>query len=47
MLHIVCNLGKALKGTVVKSESCMELIYRVSQKTWEFSDELDIVFVMN
>ena len=21
--------------------------YRVSQKTWEFSDELDIVFVMN
>ena len=22
-------------------------IYRVSQKTWEFGDELDIVFVMN
>ena len=21
--------------------------YRVSQKTWEFSDEFDIVFVMN
>ena len=21
--------------------------YRVSQKTWEFSDELDIVLVMN
>jgi len=24
-----------------------KLRYRVSQKTWEFSDELDIVFVMN
>ena len=23
------------------------LSYRVSQKTWEFSDEFDIVFVMN
>ena len=23
------------------------LKYRVSQKTWEFSDEFDIVFVMN
>ena len=22
-------------------------MYRVSQKTWEFSDEFDIVFVMN
>jgi len=22
-------------------------LYRLSQKTWEFSDELDIVFVMN
>ena len=22
-------------------------LYRVSQETWEFSDELDIVFVMN
>ena len=22
-------------------------IYRVSEKTWEFSDEFDIVFVMN
>ena len=22
-------------------------IYRVSQKTWEFSDEFDIVFVIN
>ena len=27
IFHIVCNLGKALKGTVVKSESCMKLIY--------------------
>ena len=23
------------------------VLYRVSQKTWEFSDEFDIVFVMN
>ena len=23
------------------------VIYRVSQKTWEFSDEFDVVFVMN
>ena len=25
----------------------LTLTYRVSQKTWEFSDEFDIVFVMN
>jgi len=24
-----------------------KFIYRVSHKTWEFSDEFDIVFVMN
>ena len=30
-----CNIRK--KGT----------IYSVSQKTWEFSDEFDIAFVMN
>jgi len=26
---------------------CLYFRYRVSQKTWEFSDEFDIVFVMN
>ena len=25
----------------------MYILYKVSQKTWEFSDEFDIVFVMN
>ena len=25
----------------------MTYLYRVSQKTWEFRDEFDIVFVMN
>ena len=29
------------------SNSPTFFIYRVSQKTWEFSDEFDIVFVMN
>ena len=26
---------------------CLYFRYRVAQKTWEFSDEFDIVFVMN
>ena len=30
-----------------KSIKIVESWYRVSQKTWEFSDKLDIVFVMN
>ena len=30
-----------------RHEYLEQLMYRVSQKTWEFSDELDIVFVMS
>jgi len=30
-----------------KNETKFKNKYRVSQKTWKFSDELDIVFVMN
>jgi len=38
-----------LKKTHIISKYSLtqSLGYRVSQKTWEFSDELDIVFVMN
>ena len=38
-----------IKTDLSYSESRLQYLclYRVSQKTWEFSDELDIVFVMN
>ena len=36
--HQLCNKNKTLR---------LELLYRVSQKIWEFSDEYEIVFVIN
>ena len=32
---------------ILKTKTKNKSMYRMSQKTWEFSDELDIVFVMN
>ena len=45
------NVNKILPMTYLRSQLNIKISsvesYRVSQKTWEFSDELDIVFVMN
>ena len=45
--YLVCVRVRLL----VRLSACMYIIilykYRVSQKTWEFSDEFDIVFMNN
>jgi len=49
----LCNLilKSLLKKTLIRNiifdRKHGYILYRVSQKTWKFSDELDIVFVMN
>ena len=42
-----CKCTKAESAVNNKNNKSTLSVYRVSQKTWEFSDEFDIVFVMN
>ena len=50
VLHITRVNGDYIKShttTIINKNLEKQILYRVSEKTWEFSDEFDIVFVMN
>ena len=44
LIHLQINIYRSLINQFILIKP---KLYRVSQKTWEFSDELDIVFVIN
>ena len=47
--HIRYIFNSSIFTAVLEVPRCtsLKVNYRVSQKTWEFRDEFDIVFVMN
>ena len=46
-VQFVAKTYKFLHLKQIHNLTYLYLTYRVSQKTWEFSDEFNIVFVMN